>query len=184
MIYICCKKRAVNKRWNVCYDTQAFLFLWEWDIKVARYWSPGTINMKPSHLCICSSGGRLPLKSVIMTPSLCVLRPPHASLCRLLCMRVCISKQARLLFVCLLQQLTGPVILTGHRQFPWGLAYGQQLAKKKSSCWWASTKSPHCESPYSLPSLNISSLTVLFYYWYSFPLCPPLSSQYESPLSI
>lgn len=51
----------------------------------------------------------------------------------------------------MLQQLTGPVILTEHRQFPWGRAHRQQLAPKKNSCWRASsTQSPHSASSSSL----------------------------------
>lgn len=42
-------------------------YIWEWDIKEAWYWSPGTINMKPLHLSICCSAVCPPLKWVIMT---------------------------------------------------------------------------------------------------------------------
>lgn len=38
------------------------LSLLEWDITVAWYWSPGTINIKPLHLSVCCSAVCLPLK--------------------------------------------------------------------------------------------------------------------------
>lgn len=189
MNYVCCKKRVNKELKKRCVMTHQHLqmvglFLWEWDIKVAWYWFLGTINMKPLHLSICCSAVCLPLKSVIMTPQLMAVcgclyifsvyvykftvgcRIVLKQLCYAFCVWVCTYLDVACCFiacVCLLQKLTGPVIVTGCRQLPRGRACWQQLVEKKNSCWWASsTKSPHWASPFISPSFFIYMFTYSF----------------------
>lgn len=66
---LCLLNKELNKK-CVLWHTGIYrcgLCVWQRDIKVAQYWSPGTgINMKPLLLSICFSAARLPLKWVIM----------------------------------------------------------------------------------------------------------------------
>lgn len=193
-------------------------FLWEWDIKVAWYWSwEQSIWSHCTLLFVAQQAAFLWNRwSWHQNWWLCVHVRVHkynplfvcafvsgdlwAEVCwSVLCMtfvQVCMHCLCEVFIVeagwgggvggCLLQQqLTGPVILTGHRQFPWGHACWQPLAKKKNSCWWASsTKSPHSFlfiSPSLFRNVFPFSPTIPIVYFNFFVVCRCVSTwQFES----
>lgn len=84
------------KRDGKCVMTQHCSQMWALSLGV-RYQSrlvsiPGTINIKPLHLCICCSAVCLPLKWVIVTPKLMYV-------CVCVCVWKCVHALEHLLYV-------------------------------------------------------------------------------------